>query len=117
MQITIGGREQIKSVSISVPPKEDAWIEFSVEDWNIRIHVVFEDDQENSNNGFTLAGKEDHAILTIKNWNNVLPSAITQPFEFGEVKGKKIFFLFSGYAIAGFKKIDFSFFWEVPNVK
>lgn len=112
MNILVGGRQQIASVSLLVPAGEDAWVEFTADTWDVRINVVFNDDKENPQQGFSLDGKDDHAVLTIKNWNTGLPAALTEPFSLGETEGKKVLFLFSGYAVGGLKRLDLSFFWE-----
>ncbi len=115
MKITVGGRELITTAVLQVPEGEDAWVEFQAANWNVRVNVKFIDDKEDSTPNFSLEGKDDHAVLTFKNWNNSLPSAISKPFQFGETDSRKIVFIFSGYAVAGFKRMDISFFWENEN--
>jgi hypothetical protein len=115
MKITVGSRELITSAVLLVPDGEEAWVEFEAESWNVRLNVRFVDDKENPTQSFSLVGKEDHAVLTINNWKNSLPGAITKPALFGETDGRKIAFLFSGYDVAGFKRLDISFFWESEN--
>lgn len=110
--ITVGGRELITTAILQVPEGEDAWIEFPAGTWNVRLNVKFVDDKEDASNSFTLESNDDHAVLTFKNWNYSLPGAILKPFLLGETDGKKIAFLFSGYAVTGFKRLDLSFFWE-----
>ena len=117
MKITIGGREQIGHASLLVPKSDDAWLEFGADAWNVRIHVVFVEDPDEKDHGFTLRGIEDYAELTFKNWNRSLPAAIDEPFELGRTAGRKIEFLFTGYAVGAFKRIDFSFFWGANDGK
>ncbi|KQB56821.1 MULTISPECIES: DUF6864 domain-containing function [Acidovorax] len=115
MKITVGGRELITTAVLQVPDGEDAWIEFQAGTWNVRLNVKFVDDKEDSTQRFFLEGKDDHAVLTFNNWNNGLPSAIPKPFPFGETDNRKIAFVFSGYSVAGFKRLDISFLWETEN--
>lgn len=115
MKITVGGRELITTAVLQVPDGEDAWVEFKAGAWNIRLNVRFIDDKEDPAQSFSLEGKGDHAVLTLKNWKSGLPGAIPEPFQFGETDSRKIVFIFSGYAVAGFKRIDISFFWENEN--
>lgn len=115
MKITVGGRELITTAFLQVPDGEDAWIEFQAGSWTVRLNVTFIDDNEDSNKNFTLEGKDDHAVLTFKNWNNGLPAAIPKPLPFGETDNRKIVFVFSGYGFAGFRRMDISFFWENEN--
>jgi hypothetical protein len=112
MRVTIGGRELIHSFSLFVPSGNDAWIEFLAGTWNVRLQLVFEEDTENKEARFDLIGKGDHALLSVKNWSNSLPSAIEKPVSLGENDGRKIVFIFSGYAVGELKRFDLSFFWE-----
>jgi len=115
MKITVGDRELITTAVLQVPDGEQAWIEFQAGTWGVRLNVSFIDDKDDPAQSFSLEGKDDHAVLTFKNWNNGLPSAIPKPFQFGETDGRKISFLFSGYSVPGFKRLDISFFWENEN--
>jgi hypothetical protein len=115
MKITVGGRELITTAVLQVPDGEDAWVEFQAGTWNVRLNVRFVDDKEDLTKDFTLEGKDDHAVLTFKNWNHGLPGAVPKPFQFGETDSRKIVFVLSGYAVAGFKRVDISFFWENEN--
>jgi len=115
MKITVGSRELITTAVLQIPDGEEAWVEFEAGTWNVRLNVRFVDDKEDPTQSFSLEGMDDHAVLTFKNWSNSLPSAIPKPFKFGETDSRKIAFLFSGYAVADFKRLDISFFWENEN--
>jgi hypothetical protein len=115
LKVTIGGREQIANTSLLIGRSEDAWIEFKADTWNVRLHVLFIENADEKDQGFQLLGKNDHAELTFKNWKSSLPAAIETPFTLGEVNGKTVVFLFTGYTVGGFRRIDFSFFWGVSN--
>ena len=115
MKVTVGGREQIAHASLLIGRSEDAWIEFTADTWNVRLHILFVDDANDKEHGFTLLAKDDHAELTFRNWISQLPMAIEIPFALGETDGKKVVFLFDGFSVGGFKRIDFSFFWEERN--
>lgn len=117
MKVTIGGREQIANISLLIGKSEDAWIEFAADTWNVRLHVVFIESADKKDQGFQVLGKDDHAELTLKNWNSSLPVAIESPHTLGEVNGKTVVFLFTGYTVEGFKRVDFSFFWGANNGK
>ncbi len=117
MKIIIGGREQIASATLLVPDSNDAWLEFLAGSWKVKIRVTFIDDKDNPRQEFKLEGRGDHALMVIRNWNNSLPMGIDRPMDFGEVDGRKIVFLFTGYAFAGLKRLEFSFFWEAQDGK
>jgi hypothetical protein len=117
MKVTVGGREVITSAMLQVPNGEDAWVEFQAGIWGVRLNVKFVDTPDDPNQYFELDGKDDHATLTLRNWNNNLPSALSKPFTLGETQGRKVVFLFSGYAVSNFKRLDISFYWENANVK
>ncbi|WP_126146820.1 DUF6864 domain-containing function [Synechococcus elongatus] len=116
MGVTVGGRELIEAFSLLVPWGDDAWINFAAGDWDVRIRIIFEDDKDDQTPRFDFSGKDDHALLCFKNWNSSLPSAIEKPVPLGQVDGREIVFLFSGYTIGSLKHIDFMFFWEASNV-
>jgi hypothetical protein len=113
--VTIGGRELIQSFSLLIPKGEDAWLEFEAGSWKIRLRVLFEYDTTNPHARFNLIGKVDHAELSVINWNNALPYAIDTPAILGDNAGRKVVFLFTGYAVGGLKRFDLSFFWEKKN--
>jgi hypothetical protein len=82
---------------------------------NVRINLQFIEDKTEAGQGFDLRGNGGHAILVIKNWINALPMAIEKPIELGVSDGKKIVFLFTGYAVGGLKRMDLTFLWEKKN--
>ena len=111
MKIQIGNKVVIESVSLLIPGDQGAWLEFDAGTWRVKINVLFRDSKDEPEVGFNLQGSDDHAVLTIKNWNNSLPMAIEQPFQLGVVDGKKVEFLFSGYAVGNLKKLELVFLW------
>jgi len=111
MKSKIGNKSVIESFSLLIPASEGAWLEFTAGTWQVKIKIIFIDDKEDTTQGFNLQGKDDHAVLTIKNWNNSLPMATEQPSQLGVVDGKKVEFLFSGYAVGSLKKLDLVFLW------
>lgn len=111
MKITVGGRTHIASVVLQVPDGEDAWIEFPADNWNVKLHVRFIEDKSDPAQKFTLEAHADHAALVFQNWNQSLPGALPSPFLLGETGKRKVFFLFSGFAVQGFKFLNMSFFW------
>jgi hypothetical protein len=115
VKITVGGREQITTVSLLIQKNEEAWIEFTIGTWNVRIKVIFLDDKENTSTRYDLAGNEDHATLSLINWNNTLPMASTEYTVFGGTAGRKILFTVTGHSIGSFNKLDIFFYWENAN--
>ena len=112
MQITVGNRKQIASTALQVPEGEDAWIEFQAEGWNVRLNVRFFDNKEDLSQKFSIEVADDHAVLIFQNWSQALPGALPKPFLIGQINGRKIAMLFSGYAVQGFRFLNLSFFWE-----
>jgi len=111
MKIKIGNKPVIQTASLLVPVTEGAWVEFSAGSWQVKINIVFVEDKDDPTQGFNLQGKDDYAVLTIKNWNNSLPMAIEEPCQLGVFDDKKVVFLFSGYAVGSLKKLDLVFMW------
>lgn len=111
MNIKIGKKNVIQATSILIPAHEGAWLEFPADTWQVRINILFEDSKEDSSQGFNLQGKDDHAVLTLKNWNNALPMGIEEPFQLGVVNGRNVEFLFSGYSVGKLKKLELVFMW------
>jgi hypothetical protein len=115
MKVLVGGRELITTAVLQVPEGEDAWVEFKVNQWDVRVNVRFIDSTQDTEQAVNLEGKGDHAVLVLKNWNYTLPAALPEPMAFGETDGRKVVLALSGYAIQGFKRIDLSFFLEKAN--
>ncbi len=115
MKVTVGGRELIDYATLLVPSSEDAWVEFTADASPVKIRISFVDDKEDPEPGYTLTSAEDHAILTIKNWNNVLPMCIEQPVRFGDEDGREIYLQFIGDSLGGLKRIELAFFWEAAQ--
>lgn len=112
MNVKIGNRQQIAAAALQVPEGEDAWVEFVADGWNVRLNVRFVDNKDDPSQKFTLEAPDDHAALVFQNWNQALPGALPKPFLLGETNGRKVSFIFSGYAVQGFKFLNLSFFWE-----
>jgi hypothetical protein len=91
-------------------------LEFQAGSWDIRVNIIFVKDENETESSLMLTAMEDHARLTITNWTQSLPGGMTEPIGFGETDGRKIVFMFQGYAIQGFKRMDISFFWEKNDV-
>ena len=117
LKIIVGGREQIANATLMIPASEDAWVEFDADNWHVKINIVFAETESKADTGVSLNNNGDHAVLTINNWNNRTPMALETPFRIGEVNGKAVECLFSGYAIKSFKRLDISFFWGKRNDK
>lgn len=112
MKITVGGRELIDQITLLVPKDEHAWIEFDASSSLIKVKIMFVDNIEDSEPGYSLTGAGDHAVLTIRNWNKPLPMCIEAPSRFGEKDGRGIYFQFIGDSIGTLKRIQIAFFWE-----
>ncbi|WP_370523107.1 DUF6864 domain-containing function [Synechococcus sp. HK01-R] len=113
--MTVGGRELIDYATLLVPSGEDAWVEFTADTSPVKIKISFIDDKEDPETGYALTGAGDHAILTIRNWNNALPMCIEHPFHFGEEDGRGIYLQFIGDSVGSLKRIELAFFWEASQ--
>ncbi len=112
MKITVGGRELIGHATLLIPKDEAGWIEFGASNFLVRVKILFVDSADDPEPGFTLSGADDHAALTIRNWNNPLPMCIEKPAVLAEQDGKNILFQFIGDSIGSLKRIEIAFFWE-----
>ena len=115
MKITVGGRELIDEATILVPKDEHAWIELQASSFLIKVKILFVDTVDDPEPGYSLSGHDDHAILTIRNWNNPLPMCIEEPSRFGENDGRGIYFQFIGDSVGSLKRIHIAFFWEAQK--
>ncbi len=115
MKVKVGGRELIDCATLLVPSSEEAWIEFTAGMSPVRIRISFIDVKEDPEPGFALTGAGDHAVLTIRNWNNALPMCIEQPFHFGDEDGRGIWLQFIGDCVGSLKRIELAFFWEAAQ--
>jgi hypothetical protein len=115
LKITTGGRELIDEATLLVPKDEEAWIEFNASSSIVKVKILFVDIGDDPAPGYSLSGNDNHAVLTIKNWNNTLPMCIDEPARFGEEDGRGIYFQFIGDSVGGLKRIQIAFFWEAPQ--
>ena len=112
MKITAGGRELIDEATLLVPKGEEAWIEFNASSSVVKVKILFVDLCGDPEPGYSLSGNDNHAVLTIKNWNNSLPMCIEEP---ARQDGRAIYFQFIGDSVGNLKRIQIAFFWEAPQ--
>lgn len=115
MKVTVGGRERIAEVSLSVPEGEDVWIEFKAGDWNVKLNIVFVDVEGESapeKTRISLEGRGEYGLLTFTNWKNPNPMAFEMPVKLGRAEGRPIVMLANGQTIGKVKTLVLSVFWD-----
>lgn len=116
LKVTIGKRERVGDVSLTIPNGEDAWVEFKALNWDMKIHIIFEDlEDKKAPSSWSLRGKGDYAEITFKNWISAQGMSIPEPVELGSVNERSIMMFVHGRIVPGFKLVDLSFFDEAQN--
>lgn len=116
LKVTIGGRERVGEISLTVPKGEDAWVEFKALSWDMKIHLVFEDSEDGKPEpSWSLRGKGDYAEITFKNWVSAQGLSVVEPVELGSINGRAIIMFVHGRVVPGFKLVNLSFFDEAQN--
>lgn len=114
-EVIIGGRKVVATVHLQVPESEDAWVNFQVDSWKIKLHIAFADNNNDSNiknPDFTIQPNGDYADVTFLNWNNSLPAVTKSPILIGETKHQKVYLMFSGSSVRGTRLVNISFLTE-----
>lgn len=117
MKVTLGNLKLLHSQSVIVPEDEDLWLEFRVYDWDMKLKVKFVNDKEDSDrpSSADLQGMDDYALLTLKNMNNSLGSALSRPLELGTSNNRPIYALLANHAIGNMMKFEIQVYVENTN--
>jgi hypothetical protein len=107
----IGGRKVVHTASMIVPKGEEAEIEFNVDNWNIKLKILFIRNNDSDNaNGMSLEVVDNNPQLSLINWSNSLGTATIKPAELGTSNnGKKVSFMLSHWLIGETNKLDIQF--------
>lgn len=115
----VGEREVIHTATLILPTKEDAWVDFMLGSWHVRVNVAFRNDPSEpgkpiSPAGIELESKDDHAKLTLTNWANPLGTATKQPVEFATTSdGAKVYLMIWHTSTGGeVERLDLQFLLE-----
>lgn len=111
MKLKVGKRKVIHTVTLIVPSGEEAWIEFNLDNWNIRLKILFEVTSDKSKQReINIKATDDYGIIIFKNWTNSLGTATRVPVEFGKTSnGRDLLFMASHSLIGDVNKLDLQF--------
>jgi len=115
MKAKIGNLEVIHSQVLLIPEGSDAWVEFRVASWDVKLHFVIVVDDDNPNeSSYKLDGQEDHALIKLKNWNSPLGMAFSELVEFGTISegNRPAYIMAFGHAVGNIMKLDFQIYLE-----
>ena len=108
-KVKIGDLQVLYSTILVVPMGETAEIEIPIGTWNLKIELVFEDDDgDNKKSGLRVYPIEDKARILFMNWNNSIGTATIEPATLGHINtGQNISFLAANFRIGSVNKLDF----------
>ena len=116
MKIKIGEYEIIHTQTLIIPGKKNSVLEFKADNWDVSLNIVLEGDEGDPNkSNWKFEGKDDHAVLTLSNWNHSLGFALNEPVEFGVTDNRIIYMMIVGNSIGGTLKLDLQFSMEVAQ--
>jgi len=113
----IGNRDIIYTTTLLVPKGEEAWIDFNVGAWEIKLNIVFEDSSEKKGKPFiTIEAEKDYGRIIFKDWTDGLGTASTEPMEIARTnEGRAITFLTALKQIGSVKEVHLQFYLEPPK--
>jgi hypothetical protein len=117
LKIKIGDADLLTEASLVIPEGKDAWVDFQVDDWNVRVHILVSNNvMENGkkrNSGVKMVGHDDHAELEFVNWDYPIDMTIDKPVGIATHKGRRISCLIDGRAPSPkMRSVRIFFLWE-----
>lgn len=111
----IGKGVVVHTATLIVPEHEDAWVEFQLRTWSVRINVVFEDDAASLESQSPVAtvsieGRGDHGRMVLRNWRNPLSTSTTTPIEVGTTDElTKLYVMLWHTRVGAINRVDLQF--------
>ena len=116
MKARIGRFEVIHSQLLLVPEGAEAWVEFMALDWEVKLKIILDTDDESPDESrFNISGEDDYGVIKLINWDGELGMSFREPVDFGSTNGKKVYFMASGHKIGNIIKLDFQFYMECQD--
>jgi len=113
MSSKVGNLEIVHSQLLIIPEGQDAWVEFRVADWDVKLHLVFVDDDDKPNEtAYRMTGNDDHALFELRNWKSPLGMAFSEPVEIGSTENVVVSMMAIGHSFNGTMKVDLQFYRE-----
>ncbi|MCK2045597.1 MULTISPECIES: hypothetical protein [Chromohalobacter] len=115
MKAKIGNLDVIDSQILLIPDGRDAWVKFTVLDWDVKLNIILEHDSERPDESWTdILPKNDHAKVILKNWiGNGM--SFKAPLPFGETNGRSVNLLAFGSKVGNLTKVDLLVLLEAEN--
>lgn len=121
----VGGRQVVHTASLILPENEDAWIEFVVQAWKVRLQIVFEntpstpapnEPRGKSEPGLRVEARADHGRLVFHNWTHSLPIVTTSPVQVGTTSAGSKLVLMAWHTLTGpVHRVDLQFYEEAAS--
>lgn len=107
----IGDRDIVHTSSLIIPGGKDAWIEFNIGSWLVKVNVIFKDsDEEDKSGSIVIEAVEDYAKVTFFGWNNSLGSATVKPVNLGKTnEGQQLAFMATHWLVGSVNRLDMQF--------
>ena len=103
----VGNRAVLTTISLIVPKGEDAWIEFPIQGWKLRLKLVFANDELSPGPRLQVETEDDHGRIVFTNWNNVLGTATKTPVQLATLNsGQRVVGMFWHAQVGEARKLD-----------
>jgi hypothetical protein len=113
MKSKIGKFEVINTQTLLIHDNNDAWIEFVVMDWTLKLRITFEDSSSAANESkFIIRDSGDHGVITFINWNSTLGNSLKEPIDIARTQGRNIYLMAISHKIGNILKLDIQFYME-----
>ncbi|EGR1057292.1 hypothetical protein CGT81_03560 [Vibrio cholerae] len=109
MTTRVGNLTVLLTETLLIQDGNDAWIEFYAEDWHVRLNIILQDNESESDSTTTITGKGDHGVITLTNFA-INGGTSFPPIVMGQVNGKDVYISGFGEVVGDVKKITFQFY-------
>ena len=91
----VGTREVVYTATVLIPSREEAWLEFSVGGWLVKLNLLLVAEEAKPGDAtptprLSIEAVDDHARLVLYNWSNALGTATSEPVEMGRASNGQV---------------------------
>jgi hypothetical protein len=113
MEITIGKLSLVDSQTLLIPKGEHPWLELNISGWKIKLNCRFINTKKaHTEQTVTLENKNDHAVITLHNWNRSSWTSLKTPLVIGRINNRAISTMFATHAIGEIINFNIQIFVE-----
>lgn len=111
MELKVGARSVTHTARLLLPPDEEGFIVFRVQEFTAKLRIVFAIDKESAKKqGIEVVVDGDTATIKFLNWTNSLGSATARPIPLAKLdNGQAVHFMAAHWAVGTMNCLDMQF--------